>query len=621
MGKQNNIDNLFREGLSGAQIAPQKPLTSAAIQKAAQSAPAGLGLFLFMHKKSILLASLAGIALLAGVLVWFLPSNSKAEESVFTEAYTGPHQECITPQTNVNPIDQCTTSESIAATVSATKKSVTETHPKQFFEEEKVAEQKAVIKSYETTSSSKTSTQAQEEVTLVSAETQNEEMENHPVVNNEETAFETPNITETKNATNTKAAAEPKQKKGTRKAKKTPNDHPQTFKGFCFGYNAQIELTEPVRTDNLNLDHSAATLFCGYHIGIEASYHFANYFGISTGLNFGTLSSISGRNNIHLHTDISQLQYFRQGLSLPVKFEFHYPITDRLWFMVDAGARLRMPRETFRHGYDKKIYGSEKGAFNIDALLDVGLYYQLKNNDFLRFAAGLNYATNHCYRGTISGLSFSLYNNFLALQFAYIHSFNKYKNANHSQPAIEMNNQKLYRHELKLDICDASAIMFINERLVPGQPHEYFNSYEQIASPVFSLSYHYRVAKWFWVGCMVNYIHYEDCLKGGGPISYFIRTIDEMAILPEIRFSYYNKPNVTLYSSLALGFNFVVHHKTQSRDNQYYWTNDEPIIPNTFSAFQLTAFGIKAGAKHWFGAFEIGCGYKGFANVGVGYEL
>jgi hypothetical protein len=39
------------------------------------------------------------------------------------------------------------------------------------------------------------------------------------------------------------------------------------------------------------------------------------------------------------------------------------------------------------------------------------------------------------------------------------------------------------------------------------------------------------------------------------------------------------------------------------------------------SAFQLTAFGVKAGAKHWFGSFEAGFGIKGIVNLGVGYEF
>ena len=40
-----------------------------------------------------------------------------------------------------------------------------------------------------------------------------------------------------------------------------------------------------------------------------------------------------------------------------------------------------------------------------------------------------------------------------------------------------------------------------------------------------------------------------------------------------------------------------------------------------FPTYHLTALGIKAGAKGWFGNVEFGTGYKGFINAGVGYEF
>ncbi|MBO7630398.1 MAG: hypothetical protein J6S87_10770 [Bacteroidales bacterium] len=40
-----------------------------------------------------------------------------------------------------------------------------------------------------------------------------------------------------------------------------------------------------------------------------------------------------------------------------------------------------------------------------------------------------------------------------------------------------------------------------------------------------------------------------------------------------------------------------------------------------YSAFQATLFAVKAGGNHWFGTFELGAGYKGFAALGVGYEF
>ena len=90
--------------------------------------------------------------------------------------------------------------------------------------------------------------------------------------------------------------------------------------------------------------------------------------------------------------------------------------------------------------------------------------------------------------------------------------------------------------------------------------------------------------------------------------------------MPEVRFSYLNRPHVTLYSGLSMGLLI-------NRGNYYRGTVPEELYrpgenhTSVFSAFQLTAFGLKAGAKHWFGSFEAGVGIKGFVNLGVGYEF
>ena len=101
-------------------------------------------------------------------------------------------------------------------------------------------------------------------------------------------------------------------------------------------------------------------------------------------------------------------------------------------------------------------------------------------------------------------------------------------------------------------------------------------------------------------------------------------------IMPSLRFSYLNRPHVTLYSGVAVGLLI-------NRGNRYYgdlstlpefvpaaWGFLPAVLPDhtsAGSAFQLTAFGVKAGAKHWFGSFEAGIGIKGFVNLGVGYEF
>lgn len=120
-----------------------------------------------------------------------------------------------------------------------------------------------------------------------------------------------------------------------------------------------------------------------------------------------------------------------------------------------------------------------------------------------------------------------------------------------------------------------------------------------------SFSYMFRVKKWFWVGGEITYAgfytnvydKFTDKVVGHNN-SHLI------SIMPKIRFSYFNRKHVMLYSGLSLGFGIEINP-------DFVWGH---------FAGQLTTFGVKAGAN-WFGFAEIGWGYKGFGLVGFGYHF
>ena len=95
-------------------------------------------------------------------------------------------------------------------------------------------------------------------------------------------------------------------------------------------------------------------------------------------------------------------------------------------------------------------------------------------------------------------------------------------------------------------------------------------------------------------------------------------------LLADIRFSYLTLPHITLYSEISGGI--------ELGPGTINLTNDEYGVPYPFNqsgktfvckfpTYHLTALGIKAGSKGWFGNVEFGTGYKGFVNAGVGYEF
>ena len=409
------------------------------------------------------------------------------------------------------------------------------------------------------------------------------------------------------------------------------------FNGFHFGYTAEADIVHPVEmTSYATAKTSFSSVRYGGRVGLEFSYHFADYFGVSSALDFGYIGS-----------DKSGIFYPYYGVSMPLKFEFHYPVADKLWVTSNAGVQLRMPWETFLYGYNPNEgqftanlwyignpvyytgYCPNRHVFYADLMADVGLYYQLPNQDYLRFLAGLNIATTDWARGGVELYSMGyeeLYafqrNHYLYFQIAYLHGFSKQRAIKQAQPHWSFD-KSLYRHEFRLGVSDPLGFTYLRELFafptILGEPIEGTSPTKQIFTPVFSLDYHYRASKWFWLGLTTGYNLYEE--KGYGEPEHLTWKYKEhhFLIMPSLRFSYLNRPHLTLYSGLAVGL--YIKHGREYRDDDCLI---QPITIDhnrVFSAFQLTAFGLKAGAKHWFGSFEAGFGIKGIVNLGVGYEF
>ena len=220
---------------------------------------------------------------------------------------------------------------------------------------------------------------------------------------------------------------------------------------------------------------------------------------------------------------------------------------------------------------------------------------------------------------------------------AYLHSFSKQRAIKQAQPHWN-DDKSFYRHEFRLGVSDHFGFLYrwARQYTVLGYEGDLvgFASTDYHFTPVVSLDYHYRAVKWFWLGLTTGYSFMKEKLYVGNVVSpdafYWNCKEHHFLIMPSLRFSYLNRPHVTLYSGLAVGVLI-------NRGNRYYgdlsglpefvpaaWGFLPAELPNhtsAGSAFQLTAFGVKAGAKHWFGSFEAGVGIKGFVNLGVGYEF
>lgn len=210
-----------------------------------------------------------------------------------------------------------------------------------------------------------------------------------------------------------------------------------------------------------------------------------------------------------------------------------------------------------------------------------------------------------------------------------------------------------YRHEIKLEVCDPYLLALFDRYFVYVYPRgmspvEYRDKnllgFSYHISPVYSLSTHFRVNKWFWFGVMVGYAHLDDIESRSpllndahnqgvepretntGPIC--LRRYNVFTLMPELRFSYLNREHLTLYSGISIGITkfygkfTILNVEEEGPIHPYFPSGNEGnSAPTLFASAHVTLIGAKLGWNHWFASVELGAGFKGIGTVGVGYEF
>ncbi len=210
--------------------------------------------------------------------------------------------------------------------------------------------------------------------------------------------------------------------------------------GFHLGVNAQGNLSQRVKeTPSINVSEPAVkgTPRFGYNFGLEASYHFAKYFGVSVGVDFESKSSVTiQRKDDDGYKEI--VDFGDRSFSVPVRFEFHYPFKESNFSLYTAlGVCFANVYDYTNYpGLDNEIVDGVLLTFddknndnkpNVSMQLRLGTYYRLPYNDLLRLAITSNLAFKDRLQGTYSYLGengdLSYRNNYLGLELSYIHCF------------------------------------------------------------------------------------------------------------------------------------------------------------------------------------------------------
>ena len=244
------------------------------------------------------------------------------------------------------------------------------------------------------------------------------------------------------------------------------------FDGFHVGCLIDAGIMSPAKLSSTTYIQSK--LGAGGRVGLELSYHFNKYFGVSAGMDYGT----TGAFRYHAHCDTGNVvpfdkkdyAFYHLGISLPLKFEFHAPISPKVWLTMDVGMRLRVPWGTIfvRNNATLNAFTSpdeteesypqlnlkpsvlDPNRINVDILANVGFYFQIVKSDFLRWTIGVSCPLRDFSTGSYSlhmkeedpntftmhiplpkdqyeNGTYRLRSNMLYMQIGYIHTFGKRK--------------------------------------------------------------------------------------------------------------------------------------------------------------------------------------------------
>lgn len=212
----------------------------------------------------------------------------------------------------------------------------------------------------------------------------------------------------------------------------------------------------------------------GWKSGVELSYHFLDYFGVSLGFTYGTRLQLQYHPVLYddpeLEKAFSDDKRYAHGLQIPVKLSVSVPFNDHWAFFAAAGVNLRNIENAIGYAnatrkdpntalaYETKHGFSEHGShscsagdidpYNVyvydiaeqnpmklktDLLLNVGFTYRLPYSDLIRLSLLANFSLSNDVYGTYSyplrqtNGTLSYRHNLIGMELAYIFCF-KYKN-------------------------------------------------------------------------------------------------------------------------------------------------------------------------------------------------
>lgn len=490
----SGLDRLFEKSVSSVERVPQKTLSDEQIQAAATASKGGTGIWLLAHAKEILIVL---IFLLVGVVatipLWHStslqpshPQTSAAQtdtHSIHTDTNTNSNtnqdiflheQNVLTAKKSSHTVFVQHSLPSVTDPTADSQSEQTPTNTSDFIPSDLSAES-IVVERTDISNNASHVYDTQVVHSTPNVPDSQQQTDQLQIVDLYQTDYPTDIQTISDSDMLDNESLEPEHQDPNEKLQPKTKERKHLsspFDGFHIGCLIDAGIMSPAKLSSTT--NIQSKLGAGGRVGLELSYHFNKYFGVSAGMDYGT----TGAFRYHAHCDTGNVvpfdkkdyAFYHLGISLPLKFEFHAPISPKVWLTMDVGMRLRVPWGTIfvRNNATLNAFTSpdeteesypqlnlkpsvlDPNRINVDILANVGFYFQIGKSDFLRWTIGVSCPLRDFSTGSYSlhmkeedpntftmhiplpkdqyeNGTYRLRSNMLYMQIGYIHTFWKRK--------------------------------------------------------------------------------------------------------------------------------------------------------------------------------------------------
>ncbi len=177
----------------------------------------------------------------------------------------------------------------------------------------------------------------------------------------------------------------------------------------------------------------------------------------------------------------------------------------------------------------------------------------------------------------------------------------------------------VYHNNVELSVSGISLLEFAGALSLALEGLGESNGYhigEVHHVPTLNLAYGRQLTPLVNVSATLSYMQFSsDILRVDTEVKGGRKLLSSFSFMPAVRFDWYRRDIVRLYSRLGVGISNLSDRETYNSDSQF-----NNAYAELYPCIDVTPFGVAVGRK-LYGFAEVSVGTLGFAKAGVGYRF